>query len=165
MALQKAYYQEVMTRTTTIYFDEHIHHGLLGSFKLMGFRCVHIGGGKKYQARDERDFISEMASEEAIFVTADKEFVEDVIEQGIRHAGIVFVPTGWEDRTLEFAAAGMAGILRGAIEADGRKHLHNQIYAINDDGYYLIEKGKARLLSSTTKIELLLDEQLARRHR
>ncbi|HEU4715834.1 MAG TPA: hypothetical protein VFS14_03315, partial [Candidatus Saccharimonadales bacterium] len=111
------------------------------------------------------DFIGELASEDALFVTADGRFIEDVVNQDIKHAGIVLVPVSWDDKTLEFAAAGLAGILRGAIESDGRRHLHNQIYIISDDGYYLVEKGKKRLLCSIDKFQLTLEEYIARNER
>jgi|GEM_PF-5392741 len=142
----------------TIYFDEHIHLETVEAFKMMGFRCVAIARTTKYAGREERDYINEIAAEGALFLTADKKFVDDIVARGTHDVGIILVPTGWEDSTLSFAAAGLAGCLRGAIDNQGKRSLGNQVYYIADDGYHLIEKGKDKLFYSVGRLELDMDE-------
>lgn len=55
------------------------------------------------------------------------EFVNYVVRNNVKHAGIVLLPTGWEIGTLTFASAGVAGSMRGLIERNGRSYVNNKI--------------------------------------
>ena len=80
--------------------------------------------------------------------------IEDVIRQKIKHAGIILIPTGWEDDLLGFAAAGIAGYVLGFIDREGRRSLYDKIFSIEDDGYHITEKGIDKLGYSTDRMEL-----------
>lgn len=139
------------------YFDEHIHPSAISAFKEQGYKCILISKTRQYAGVDERNYIQQIRSEGAFFVTGDVEFIEDVIRQKIKHAGIILIPTGWEDDLLYLAAAGIAGYVLGFIDREGRRSLYDKIFSIEDDGYHITEKGIDKLgystVSSTRKTE------------
>ncbi len=142
---------------TTVYFDEHIHKSIVDSFKDLNYRCLFISKTKKYAGRDEKDYIAEIYSEGAIFVTSDLEFFEYIIGNKIFHSGVVYFPSKWDDETNSFAASGMAGYLKGTIDRQGKRSLINSAFYVADDGYHLVENGKDDLIMSTDAIEIMMD--------
>ena len=145
--------------TNTIYLDEHLNQNIAEAFKLMRFRCIFIAKTTKYRGRDEIDYIGQIAGEGALFATSDIKFVDKILKHGIKHAGIALLPSEWQPDTLSFAAAGLGGILRGAIDKDDKRGLRNQIYNIADDGYHQIHKGTDKLIYSIGKMELDIQGQ------
>ena len=136
------------------YFDEHIHPSVVNAFREQRYKCILISKTRKYAGLDEREYIQHIRAEGAFFITGDAEFVKDVIRQKIKHAGIVLIPTGWEDDTMELAAAGMAGFVLGFIDREGRRSLYDKVFAIEDDGYHITVKGINKLEYSIDRLEI-----------
>lgn len=147
-----------MKRVITIYADEHVHDGTLNGFRFMGFRVVKISKTKKFAGRDEHDYIHEISAENAIFLTADRAFVNDALENNVKHSGILLMPSGWEINTLDIAAAGLAGLIRAEIERNGSSFIKNKIYYIDGDGYHLVDKNDDKLIYSADKVALDFEE-------
>jgi hypothetical protein len=143
----------------TMYLDEHINSKLLWVFRQQKFRAVLISRTAKYSGRDEKDYIGRIKSEGAVFCTMDIEFVEYVVQNRIKHAGIVLLPSNWDIDTLTFASAGTAGAIRGMIENKGRSFINNKVFYIADDGYHIIENSKDRLDYSLARMILDIEEQ------
>jgi hypothetical protein len=132
-----------------VYIDEHIKPGIVDTFKELGFKCLLIAKTKKYAGRDERDYIGEIYSEGRLFVTGDVEFVTYVDENKVKHAGIILIPSGWDDEIVEFALAGLLRIVRGEIREFGKNALRRLIFYIAEDGFRVVDgKGEDTLLLS-----------------
>ena len=143
-----------------IYFDEHIKPGVIETFKDEGFRCLLISNTRKYKGRDEKDYIEEIYSEGRVFVTSDLEFADYVLEHKMKHAGILLIPSGWDNDTVEFATAGLIGIIKAEVEQGGKNALRRLIFYIADDGYRVVdEKGKNKLLYSIEAFQRDLDTE------
>lgn len=145
-----------------IYFDEHVHKSVVDSFRDQKFVCLLISCTIRYKGKDEKEYISKLFSEGAIFVTADSEFVDYVIEGNLKHAGIILLPTKWEDEALGFASAGLAGYIRGWIEKSGRRSLNDKIFYIADTGFHLIDHGTDQLVYSIDRMEMDVEDYLRR---
>src|SRR5215213_5578985 len=105
------------------YIDEHIKPGIVETFKELGLKCLLISKARKYAGRDEKDYIGEIYAEGRVFVTSDVEFANYVYDNKIKHAGIVLIPSGWDNEIVEFAAAGLIGIVKGEIQDFGKNAL------------------------------------------
>jgi hypothetical protein len=132
-----------------VYIDEHIKPGIVATFKELGFKCLLIAKTRKYAGRDEKDYIEEIYSEGRLFATSDVAFANYVHDNKIKHAGIILIPSGWDDETVEFATAGLLGIVRGEIQEFGKNALRRLIFYIAADGFRVVdEKGEDHLLLS-----------------
>jgi len=137
-----------------IYFDEHIKPGVVETFRDLGFKCLLISKMRKYKSRDEKDYIEEIYSEGRVFVTSDIEFAKYVVDNKIKHSGILLIPSGWDSDIVEFATAGLIGIVKGEIEQGGKNALRRLIFYIAEDGFRVVdEKGKDTLLYSVEAFE------------
>jgi hypothetical protein len=145
-------------RPFVAYFDEHIHPSVINAFKDQGYKCILISKTRQYAGVDERKYIQHIRAEGAFFVTGDIEFIEDVIQQKIKHAGIILIPTRWEDDVLGFAAAGIAGCVLGIIDWKGRRSLYNMIFSIEEDGFHITEKGINKLDYSIDQFTLDINQ-------
>jgi predicted nuclease of predicted toxin-antitoxin system len=91
------------TRLPSIYVDEHLESRIAAAFKPT-FRLIEAARSNRIRGRDERDFISELYRENAILVTSDAEFVNESVDDNVRHAGIIYVPTNITlDEKINFA--------------------------------------------------------------
>jgi hypothetical protein len=135
-----------------VYIDEHIKPGIIDTFKELGFKCLLIAKTRKYAGRDEKDYIGEIYSEGRLFATSDIEFATYVDENKIKHAGIILIPSGWDDDILDIALTGLLGIVMGEIEEYGKNALRRLIFYIAEDGFRVVdEKGKNHLLLSVDR--------------
>jgi len=139
------------------YFDEHIRPSVVNSFREQRIKCLLISKTRKYAGVDEREYIQQIRAEGAFFVTGDAEFVKDVIRQKIKHAGIVLIPTAWEDDLIGYIAAGIAGFVLGFIDREGRRSLYDTIFSIEEDGFHIIVEGIDKLEYSFDRMIIDVD--------
>lgn len=79
----------------SICLDEHVHPNVADSFRT-SYRTIEVAQTNKFKARDERDFITELFQENTIFVTSDREFVDEAVDKNLKHAGIIFIPNSMD---------------------------------------------------------------------
>lgn len=76
-----------------IYTDGNIDTKIAKLFKDEGFKVIEISKVKRFEKKDERDFVpNEIWRKNGIFITSDREFAEEIINTKMRHKGIVFIP-------------------------------------------------------------------------
>lgn len=136
-----------------IYCDVHIKPGAIEAFTELGFTCIRIPNSK-YRRRDEKDFIEEIYAEGKLFATGDLEFTEYVRENSVKHAGIIEIPPDLDNEDANWAADGLAKIIKVFIDRDGkhawRKHI---LYYANDGVHITDDKGDDTLFYSWEAIE------------
>lgn len=97
-------------------FDEHMHERVADPFRPI-FRTIEVAKANRFKGRDESEFILELFRENAIFVTSDGAFVNAAVENGLKHAGIIFIP---EQMTMDekvLCAEIVGGFVRGGCSA------------------------------------------------
>jgi hypothetical protein len=99
----------------------------------------------KYGGREGRDYIREIFAEEKLFATGDIEFVNEVIATNTKHAGILVLPTYPVNEVVEAVAGILAEQVRGYIKANGRNSVKRKVFYVDQDGFYIVEKGIKRL--------------------
>lgn len=103
-------------RRPSICLDEHLHPRVAEAFKGT-FRTIEVSRTNRFKGRDELQYISELYRENAIFVTSDGVFIGEVVENGLRHAGLIFVPQQMTlDEKVLFAEI-VCGFVRGGCTA------------------------------------------------
>ena len=129
-----------------LYVDEHIKPIVIETLEECGFKCIRISKTKKYAGRDEKDYVQEIYAEGRVFVTSDMQFVEYVIANNIKHAGIVEIPPHLDDNTLISVTVVLAGAVEVYVEELGRNSLRRHIIYLAHDGFHTIDKkGKDQL--------------------
>ena len=136
----------------TIYLDEHVPSEIKIPFQEMKLRTLEISKTKKYAGRNEFDYIHELFSEHGVFITSDWEFVRSIINQKIKHAGIVYLPKEIDrEEKIAFSWA-VAGYIRGFFDPPHRS-VHNIVISHGYDGLHSIEKGVDKLVISLDWLE------------
>ena len=137
-----------------IYFDEHIKQVVIETFKEQGFKCLLIAKTKKYAGRDEKDYIEEIYAEGNVFATSDVDFFHYLLDNKIKHAGIVVIPPGFDNDSAAYGAGVMANILKEFIDIGGKNALRRLVFYIAEDGFRVFDdKGADTLLYSITEME------------
>src|SRR5688572_24859650 len=78
-------------RLPSICVDENLSPAVADQFRKAGFRVLEVTKHPGLRGRDERNFIDDLLQQNAVFVTGDAEFVEELVAQPRRHAGVVLV--------------------------------------------------------------------------
>jgi hypothetical protein len=128
-------------RRVTLYLDEHIAPETKEILTDADWRVIRIQESP-YRGRDEREFIGELRSRSAIFVTSDIEFVEEVARNGIRHGGIWLINPALERDERLMLAAINAGLFSGTPP----RHLRDIVSFLAYDGLRLMN-GKKNVLA------------------
>jgi hypothetical protein len=98
----------------TVLADEHILEPVIDALRDVGlFRVMRANQDHRFRGRDEWTYIRELRSLNIIFLTQDGEFVRHVVSDGVRHAGIIWLPPRWAVEELATAVAAASGILSG----------------------------------------------------
>jgi hypothetical protein len=137
-----------------LYFDEHIKQVVVDTFKEQGFKGLLISNTRKYAERDEKDYIQEIYAEGRVFVTSDVEFFYYLLDNKVKHAGVVLIPPGLTDDENQLGAFELAGLLKGYIDSGGKHALRRLIFYIAADGFRVVDDaGKDQLLYSWEALE------------
>src|SRR5947209_4054412 len=99
-----------------VYLDEHVPSEIKNTFQEMKLRTLEISKTKKYAGRDEFDYINELLSENAVFVTSDFEFIKRILDQNVKHAGIVYIPKDTDREEKNAFAWIAAAVIRGLTD-------------------------------------------------
>jgi hypothetical protein len=160
----KRSYDRRMTKKVrpVILVDEHIHPPVVEAVESLGwFRILRAARDRRFSGRDERDYIDELRSLNFIFLTQDGEFVRHVVSNRVRHAGILWLPGGWDIEGLTFAVSAACGLLRGCLN-HGAHSIHDMVIRVEDDGIRAIVNGRERLVWSVEQIERDIEEYLSK---
>ena len=111
--------------------DEHMDPKVAAAIRDT-FRTVEVLRTHRLRGRDEADYIAELYSENAIFVTSDEEFVNKVIEKGVKHAGIIFVPKPMTLSEKVLFAQIVGGFVRGGCTGSPFVFRSRVLYAAHD---------------------------------
>jgi predicted nuclease of predicted toxin-antitoxin system len=139
-------------RRVTLYLDEHIAPETKKILADADWRVIRIQESP-YRGRDERDFIGELRSQSAIFVTSDIEFVDEVVREGIKHGGIWLINPALERDERLMLAALNAGLFAGTPPRDPRDIVSYLAY----DGLHLMNGERDVLAYSFDEIRQDLD--------
>lgn len=139
-------------RLPGICIDEHLPPDVKGQFVEEGFRVIRANESR-YKSRDEREYLAEMYSLNEIFVTADEEFVDDVIDSGFRrHAGIVWLPTDLDDEQRTGFADLAAGLIKFHVREVGPFTMRGHILYPTAEGPTLFDGETNQLVISWTSL-------------
>ena len=137
-----------------LYIDEHIKQAVIDTFEEQGFKCLLIANTRKYAGRDEKDYIEEIYAEGRLFVTSDVGFFHYLLDNKVKHAGVVVIPPGLDDDEYQLGAFEEAGLLKGYVDAGGKHALRRLIFYIAADGFRVgDDKGDDQLLYSWEALE------------
>jgi hypothetical protein len=146
----------------TVLADEHILEPVIDALRDVGlFRVMRANQDHRFRGRDEWTYIRELRSLNIIFLTQDGEFVRHVVSDGLRHAGIIWLPPRWDVEELATAVAAASGILSDFLD-DGAHGAHDIVIRVEYDGIRTIVKGRERLVWSIEQIKRDVDEYIGR---
>ncbi len=135
----------------SIYCDEHIPPEVSRIFRDLGFRTISIGVHAALRGRDERSYIAALYRDNGIFVTSDAEAIQRWLDENVKHAGLIYVPSrmGLSEKILFAEIAG--GFIQGAT-ANGRFVMRNQLVYPAHDGLRVIEGDDDELMASWDRL-------------
>ncbi len=140
------------TPRPTILADEHVFPPVIEAVESLGwFKVLRAARDHRFRGRNEWDYIGELRSLNIIFLTQDNEFVQHVVTDQVRHAGIVWLPGGWDVEELASAVAPACGLLRG-YQDDGVHGARDIVIRVEYDGIRTIVNGRERLVWSLDKM-------------
>lgn len=143
--------------------DEHILAPVIEAVERLGwFKVLRATRDRRFRGRDEWDYVRELRSLNIVFLTQDGEFVRHVVSDRVHHAGIIWLPAGWNVEELSFAVAPACGALRGYLDAGGQG-AHDIVIRVEYDGIRTIENGRERLTWSLEQIKHDMEEYLGQR--
>ena len=120
--------------------DEHIVTAIAEIFRL-SFSVIEAGKSSEFRGRDERDYLQTLYERNLIFVTSDAEFVNEVIDSDLRHAGIVYIPPNMElGQKLYFADIARVWIGGGTRDAM-YAFRGNTLYPAHDGVRFIRRRG------------------------
>jgi hypothetical protein len=127
---------EGMSRSTrralpSICVDEHLGPRVAGAFRPI-FRTIEAAKTRALKGRDEREYLPELFRENALFVTSDAEFVAEVRRAGVRHAGIVFIPTEMTENEKVLFAQIAGGFVQGGCHSSRFQFRNRLLYPAHD---------------------------------
>jgi hypothetical protein len=123
-------------RGTTVFLDEHLDPEIKDVLVDVGYRPIRIQESP-YRGRDERDFISKLRSDAAVFATSDIEFVDEAIGGRIAHGGIWCVNPALSRDERVLLAAINAGFFLGVPA----RHMRGVVSYLAHDGLHLVIDG------------------------
>ena len=151
-------------RLPSICVDENLSPAVADQFRKAGFRVFEVAKHPRLRGRDERDFIGDLLQQNAVFVTGDAEFVEELAEQQERHAGIVFVEQTSPPREKEwFSLTAAYGIIGRCV--DSPRAFAGRIAYVGNDGIRVIYRGRDTLAYSWPAIDRWADVNTVQRVR
>ena len=120
-----------------IYCDVHIKPGAIEGFTKQRFKCIHIPKSK-YRELDERDFIGYLYAENALLATGDLTFTKHVLDNNVKHAGIIEIPPDYDNEEAAAYAELLAKFVAVYIEDDGKHAWRRRIIYLAHDGVTII---------------------------
>jgi hypothetical protein len=128
-------------RRVTLYLDEHIAPETKEILNDADYRAIRINESP-YRGQDERSFIGELRSQDAVLLTSDIEFVDEVVRERIRHGGIWLINPALERDERVMLAAINAGFF---AEVPARQ-LRDVVSFLAHDGLRLVIGEERSLL-------------------
>lgn len=120
--------------------DEHIVTAIADVFR-RNFSVIEAGKSNEFRGRDERDYLQILYERNLVFVTSDVEFVNEVIDGDLKHAGIVYIPPdmelGQKTYFAEIARAWIGGGTRNSAYA----FRGNTLYPAHDGVRFIRRRG------------------------
>ena len=132
--------------------DENLSSAVADRFRNAGFRVLEVTKHPGLRGRDEREFIGELLRMNAVFVTGDAAFVEELEAKPRRHAGIVFIEQMASPLEKEWFSVTAAHGIIGRC-ADGHRAFHGRIAYVGVDGIRVIYSGRDTLAYSWPEID------------
>ena len=128
--------------------DEHMDPKVAAAFRET-FRTLEVSRTHRLRGREESDYIDELYRENAIFVTSDAEFVNNAVEHGLKHAGIIFIPESMTISEKVLFAEIVGGFVRGGCSGSPFSFRGSVLYPAHD--------GLRTILSQKDKLEFSWD--------
>jgi hypothetical protein len=140
--------------------DEHVNPGVIKAVEDLGwFKVLRASHDRRFRGRDEWEYVGELRSLNIVLLTQDSEFVQHVVADQVRHAGIIWLPTGWDVEELASAVAAACGLLRGLFD-DGVHGARDIVIRVEYDGIRTIVNGRERLVWSVDQMKRDIEEHL-----
>jgi hypothetical protein len=136
-----------------IYCDVHIKPGAIEGFTKQGLKCIRIPNSE-YREQDEKEFIRDLYAKNALFATGDLAFTQYVLDNNVKHAGVIEIPPEYDNEEAAGFAELLAKIIKVFIEDDGKHAWRRRIIYIAHDGIRIIDNtGGDELFYSWEAIE------------
>lgn len=108
---------------------------------------VEASQDNRFRGRDEKDYISMLYSLNMLFVTGDSEFIEYARNNGIKHAGLVYLPGDWTlDEKVTYAHI-ISGFIKGQCEYS-RFALRNHLLYAGVEGLHDVTNKRDKMVFS-----------------
>ena len=120
-----------------IYCDVHIKPGAIEGFTKQMFKCIRIPESK-YRGTDEHDFFRGLYAENALLATGDLTFTKHVLDNNVKHAGIIEIPPEYDNEEAAAYAELLAKFVAVYIEDDGKHAWRRRIIYLAHDGVTII---------------------------
>jgi len=133
--------------------DEHLPPAVAKVFRPL-FRTFEASRDTRFKGRDERAYIAELYRQNAIFVTSDSAYVEELAGARTRHAGLLYIPQRFLDEEKLLLASMAANFIAGACFQSPFAFRNHILYAAHD-GMRSIAAGKDTLEFSWDYLEHL----------
>ena len=114
----------------------------------------------KFHGKDERDYIHALYLSNTVFATSDRIFVNEILDAGTKHGGIIYVPNKAVSHDLEVFAE-VAGIFISAWYHQARFAFRGCTLYPTKEGLHLIQpKQESELVFSWLELFDEGNEQL-----
>jgi predicted nuclease of predicted toxin-antitoxin system len=131
--------------------DENLSPTVAGVFRDIGFRVFEVSKDPHLRGRDEREYSAELYRRNAIFVTADFEYVDEAAGARTRHAGITLIPQQMTDSEKSLLSLVTAHFILGYCSKSSTAFRNRILYAAHD-GLRLIHRGENELVASYPRL-------------
>jgi hypothetical protein len=136
----------------SICIDEHLRPDVKTGFVDEGFRVFRVAESR-YKSRDEHNYVGEMYSNNEVFVTADGEFVDDLIASGLkRHAGVVWMPKQLDRQQQTGFVELAASFIKFQVKEDGPFAMRGLLLYPEQTGLRVFDGKKDHLVISWARM-------------
>lgn len=131
-------------RLPAICIDENLSPVVANAYRDAGYRVIEVAKHPRMRGKDERSFMSDLSRDNAVFVTGDTAFVNELANTRRRHAGVVYVSQTLLASEKELLASVTAYFIMWRCSESPRAFRERILY-VSTDGFRIVYRGKDTL--------------------
>lgn len=140
-----------MKKLKTYYLDANCSY-LSSYLRMQGLRVIETSKSRKFWHIDEREYLRDIKKENAIFITQDSEFIEDIATDRTAHSGVVYVDNKMElQKRVDYIAKVVVLIQAFTEYADS--NIKNKIIFPSENGIHITDGYTNSIFVSWDKLE------------
>ena len=140
-----------MKKIKTYYLDANCSY-LSSYLRKQGSRVIETSRSRKFWHRDEREYLSDINKENAIFITQDTEFIQDLVTDRTAHSGVIYVDNKMDlQKRIDYVAN--AVVLVQAFTENAESNIKNKIIFSDENGIYITDGYTNYIFVSWSKLE------------